>query len=256
VTGALEFGRAGEGEPPVVLLHGFGADRLSWFLTVPEIAGDATIYALDLPGHGTCAAPIGDGGIVALGEAVAALIEREAIGAATIVGHSLGGAVALQLADRRPDLVRSLVLIAPAGLGAGIDPAFLADFIAMQDAEQATAVLRRLVEEPRLISRQMAAGVLRQLAVQGARERLAAIARHLDGVEDALAPVRARVAGLPFPRTVVWGRRDRVNPLHRDRAAALGGDLVLFDGVGHCPHLERSARDVGALIRKSIARQR
>lgn len=109
----------------VLLLHGFASDRLSWLANQPalEKAG-LSVAVLDLPGHGASPMDVGGGSVETLAARVAEALDAQRAGALHIVGHSLGGGLALLLAEKRPGLVRSLTLIAPLGLGAGVDQDF------------------------------------------------------------------------------------------------------------------------------------
>ena len=126
---ALAVERVGSGDP-LVLVHGVGTTRAVWRHTVPYLAAHRDVVSLDLPGFGD-SPPAGPGFPL---DEVADAVASEAIGSAEapldLLGASLGGAVALALAGRRPDLVRSLILLAPAGFaprpGAIAAPAGLA----------------------------------------------------------------------------------------------------------------------------------
>ncbi|HUG62561.1 MAG TPA: alpha/beta fold hydrolase [Methylomirabilota bacterium] len=225
----------GVGEP-ALLLHGFGSDRLSWMANQHDLAGVVDVHALDLPGHGD--EPFsGDGGIEALAEAVAASLDASGIAGVHVVGHSLGGAVAMALAARDPARVKSLVLIAPAGLGRGIDAAFLEAFPAAETAETMEPLLHRLVSRPRLVNRHMVARALEFLDRPGRREGLSRIAAGLADVGVMEEPTRAVAAG-DVPRLVVWGGADRINPIDEGRLKAFGGDLLTIEDAAHMPHVE------------------
>src|SRR5579863_9127799 len=129
----LAFVKAGMAGPPVVMLHGFGADRKNFSLNQTEIACAAKTWAVDLPGHGASDADVGDGSVATLASRMIAFAESLGCAPVHLVGHSLGGAIAIQMAAVRPDLVASLFLLAPAGLGRGLDPRFLADFPELTD---------------------------------------------------------------------------------------------------------------------------
>ena len=103
--------------PPLVLLHGLGGGALNWIELLPSLLDRYRIVAPDLPGHGRSAPLHAPPAMAAYADAVAALAEREAAAPALVAGHSFGGLVALRLAQRRPDLVRGLLLAAPAGIG-------------------------------------------------------------------------------------------------------------------------------------------
>ncbi len=105
--------------PPLVLLHGLGGSSANWALLAPALAERHRVVLVDLPGHGRSGPLPAAPGIGPYADRVALLLERLELGAAVVVGHSLGGLVALRLAARHPAAVRGLVLAAPAGIGSG-----------------------------------------------------------------------------------------------------------------------------------------
>lgn len=111
----ISYLRAGEAGPPVVMLHGWGAFKELWWGTLRDLGRDHRCYALDVPGHG--GSPLGRADTIgALADAVATFCDALGLGAVALIGHSMGGAIAAELAARRPDLVRRLVLV-----GAAVD---------------------------------------------------------------------------------------------------------------------------------------
>jgi pimeloyl-ACP methyl ester carboxylesterase len=232
---------AGSEGPAILLLHGFGADRLSWLANQQALSGAGRVYALDLPGHGETP-PIGEGALDALARATGEAIELSRLGPVHIVGHSLGGAVAIVLASMRPDLVRSLGLIAAAGLGRGVDAQFLTDFPKCGSVEEMEVLLRRLVTRPRLVSRQMAARVMGQLEVAGVRGGLAAIAAELARIDSIIEPSLEIVARSSLPRMSIWGAADAIIPLDRDRLRRFGADVLVLEDAAHLPHVESPRR--------------
>ena len=210
--------------------------------------------ALDLPGHGASSPDVGDGSVAFHADVVAAVIEARRMRDVRIVGHSWGGAVAIALAQRRPDLVNALVLIAPAGLGRAIDPDFLAAFPAMADPVMAEELLHRLVSRPRLINRQMVARVLEHLGKPGARDAMRRIADQLGRIGEDLAAAMAAVVAADLPRMVVWGDADAINPPDAERLAGFGGIQHFVAGAGHLPHIE-SSRAVNGWIVEFLGRR-
>ena len=242
-------GRDGADDDVALLLHGFGADRLSWTANAPALAPRCTVVAADLPGHGTAfdVDATSFEAILARGvDAVDALVaERADRGLGTrlhLVGHSLGGALAIVLAARPATPVASLVVAAPAGLGSGIDVDWLEGLVALDDEAAAVAHLTRLVADPRMISRRAATMLLAHLARPGVRDRLGALARDLDGLEARVAPALEDVAARGVPRACVWGELDAVNPPDDARVAAFGGEDVRYERCGHLPQVERAGR--------------
>ncbi|HMQ30461.1 MAG TPA: alpha/beta hydrolase [Chloroflexaceae bacterium] len=106
----LSYLRAGEAGPPVVMLHGWGAFKELWWSTMGALGRDHRCFALDVPGHGD--SPIGRADTIgALADAMAAFCDDLGLGEIVLMGHSMGGAVAAELAVRRPALVWRLVLV-------------------------------------------------------------------------------------------------------------------------------------------------
>jgi len=227
---------AADSQRPLWFLHGFGADRLSWLATTPALQ-DLPVHTPDLPGHGRAGTDIGDGTPEALAERLSTAIAGAGTRPVHLVGHSLGGGVALLIARERPDLVASLFLIAPAGLGAGVDPGFLRAYPTLADEDAAFAMLRRLVTKPQFISAQTVAYALDQLNRGGARQALSRVAEQLIAAHARLCAVADEIADSAVPRMVVWGAEDRINPLDAARLAAFG-DHAILPAAGHLAHIE------------------
>ncbi|MBN8993928.1 MAG: alpha/beta fold hydrolase [Rhizobiales bacterium] len=252
LDGELNFLAVGESGPPALLLHGFGSDRSSWRLNQGELGKVARTIAVDLPGHGLSPTDVGDGSVATLSRAVEAFADHHFREPAHLLGHSLGGAIAVDLANRRPDLARSLFLVAPAWIGRRIDEAFLARYVAMESVEEAEAVLRGLVARPRLIGRQMAAAVLAELQRPGVRPALKTIAASLVRAGPAVAAAAAAVGGMALPKMVVWGAADLTRAPDEATLAALKAEVTVLADTGHLPHMENSA-EVNRLMRAFLA---
>jgi pimeloyl-ACP methyl ester carboxylesterase len=224
----------GEGDD-VVLIHGFGSDRLSWLGNAPALMALARVHALDLPGHGDSALDVGDGSPAALADRIEAALDQQGLGRMHVVGHSLGGGVALILAARKPERIASLALLAPAGLGTGVNRDFLEAYPQLDDADGVSAQLRRLVLRPMLINKMTVQRVLDQLGRAGARDALRRVADGLIEHETALADAAHLVA---TPRLVLWGDGDTINPPDPARVAGFGGQSVTIPEAGHLPHIE------------------
>ena len=115
---AVRYFVGGEG-PPLVLVHGLGGSAANWGELVPLLAASRRLIVPDLPGHGASDPLPAVAGLGAFADRVAAVASREGAPPAAVVGHSLGGLVALHLALRRPEAVNGLVLAAAAGLSVG-----------------------------------------------------------------------------------------------------------------------------------------
>ena len=252
----LAVDETGSGSP-LVLLHGVGSNRSVWAGVVPSLARGRHVIAPDLPGLGE-SPPVGRG--FALDEVAAALAEE--LRSRTdrpfdLVGNSLGGAVALQLAHQSPHLVRSLVLVAPAVFRPAPEPLAWAADIGVGPALELRrrlgplllhlpggrlALLWTTVADPSRLSRSEAAALLE--ASRGSTRAGAAVAAAL---RADLLPV---LASVPVPVGLIWGRSDRTVPIgtlgvlklaRRDAAVAV------IPGAGHVPQVERPDAFVAAL---------
>jgi pyruvate dehydrogenase E2 component (dihydrolipoamide acetyltransferase) len=232
----LQYLELGEGEP-LVLVHGFGGDLNNWMFVQPALAERCRTIALDLPGHGGSVKDVGAGDADALADAVAGALDALGIKGARLAGHSMGGAIAVLVAARRPDLVSALTLIAPAGLGAEINGAFIAGFVRMQRRKEAQETLSFLVHDPALVSRRMIEDVLRYKRLDGVESALQTMARAwFDGNRQRVS-VREQLAALRIPVRIIWGKDDRIIPASHAQGM---DDVHLLDASGHLPHLEKA----------------
>lgn len=244
----LRYARRGDSGPAVVLIHGFGGDCDNWLFNLDPLAAVARVYALDLPGHGQSSKAIVDGSVDALAQAVLDFLDAVDVDAAHLVGHSLGGAVALAVAAVAPARVRALSLIAPVGLGARIDGDYVHGFIAAESRRDLKPVLQRLVANAELVNRQMIDDMLKFKRVDGVGDALRAIANgFLDGQAQRI-DLRAALATLTCPVQVLWGGADRIVPQADAADLPAGVRFHRLEGVGHLPHLE-AANAVNALLK-------
>ena len=242
----------------ILLVHGYGGDRNSWLFLQEPLAAKYRVYALDLPGHGTSAKDVGDGSLGALADAVTGVLDALGADRAHLVGHSMGGAVALAVAARDPGRVASLTLIAPSGFGSGINAGYLRGFADAQTRRELKPVVGQLFADESLVTRQLVDDLLAYKRLDGVDESLHALLDTLlDGDAqrgDSAATLAAVLAtgGGTMPVTVVWGRGDRIIPAAQAEAVT-GAVSHLIDDAGHMPQMERPA-EVQAAIEETIAR--
>jgi pyruvate dehydrogenase E2 component (dihydrolipoyllysine-residue acetyltransferase) len=246
----LELGEA-DG-PPVLLVHGFGADLNTWMFTQTALAARRRTVALDLPGHGGSAKEVGVGDVESLTDAVEGALGALGVEQVHLVGHSMGGAVAVSLALRRPEHIASLTLIASAGLGPEINASFIDGFVRMARRREAVEVIGLLVHDPALVSRAMVEDVLRYKRLDGVSAALAKIAEAwFPGGRQSL-DLTDRIAELAMPVQVIWGRDDRIIPVAHAEALANRPPVHILDAAGHLPHMEK-AGEVNRLIEQFIS---
>lgn len=241
--------RKGSGTP-LVLIHGFTADSQSWAPLEKAIGPTAALIRIDLPGHGRSPRRR------LKGFADLSRMMLEAFDDATrdhdsvhLVGHSLGGAVALAIADTRSRKVASLSLLAPAGLGPEIDAATLTGIVRATRPESLGPWLRRLTATPDGISDDYVKAAMKLRADPALRACQADMADTLfpDGVQP--FDLRAALSRLDAPTSVIWGRQDHILPYRH--ALAADGEIAinLLSGVGHVPQIECPDRIARILAR-------
>lgn len=225
---------------PVVLIHGFGADRSVWRQIVPLLQSGIDTISLDLPGHGAEAARPASS-IEEIAFLLSDRLEDMGVGSAHLVGHSLGGAAALALARLGRFTVRSVTLLAPGGLGPEINAGFLAGLARATTVQALERWLTVMVGDPSALPVGYAQGALRQLEKTGNRDALTAMAESLfpDGTQG--FDLADALGELAVPTRLIWGRLDRVIPAaHAARAPGFTA-VHLLDGVGHVPQIEAPA---------------
>jgi pyruvate dehydrogenase E2 component (dihydrolipoamide acetyltransferase) len=247
----LEIG-SGDGVP-LLLLHGFGGDLNTWMFNQPAWSDGRQTFALELPGHGLSSKDAGAGDISFLTGTIDDALSALDIGKAHIVGHSLGGALAVSLAVRRPDRVATLSLLAPAGFGPEINTDFIDAFMRASRRREATEALRLLVHDPSLISRAMIEEVLRYKRLDGVPQALETIARAWFARGRQLVDLRDTARGLDMPIQVIWGRDDRIIPVAHAEALAPKAQVHVLRETGHLLHMEK-AGEVNRLIRAMMGR--
>jgi len=249
----ISYAGAGEDGEVILLVHGYGGDRNSWLFLQEPLAAKYRVYALDLPGHGTSAKDVGDGSLGVLADAVTGVLDALSAGRAHLVGHSMGGAVALAVAARDPGRIASLTLIAPSGFGTEINVGYLRGFADAQTRRELKPVVGQLFADESLVTRQLVDDLLGYKRLDGVDEALhALLGTLLDGDAQRGDSAAALAAAGAVPVTVVWGRADRVIPSAQAESVA-GAVRHVIDGAGHMPQMERPA-EVQAAIEETIAR--
>ncbi|MEJ2867620.1 alpha/beta hydrolase [Actinomycetospora sp. OC33-EN08] len=253
----------------LVLLHGVAGSSSTWEPVLGRLEQDGCrhrVIAPDLLGHGESAGPSGDFSMGAYANGLRDLLAALGHRRVTVVGHSLGGGVAMQFAYQFPEMCARLVLVSSGGLGRGVSPT-----LRLASLPGAGVVLPLLARSGLLglgVSALRAAAALPLPPAE--KVSLVEYARHagslterahadafVDTIRGVIGPSGQRVSGTDrlyltegLPTMVLWGRRDPIIPVgHAYRAAALmpGSRLEIFDSSGHFPHCDEPVRFVEAL---------
>lgn len=230
--------RAGEGVP-LVMIHGFTADSQSWMPLEKALGRGRPLIRIDLPGHGKSPRRR----IASFAELARMLVEAfdqatRAHDQVHLLGHSLGGALALAIADIRARKLTSLSLIAPAGLGPEIDAEALTGITRASRAESLAPWLRRLTAEPGTITDDYARAAMATRRDPELRAAQADMAQSLFADGTQCFDLRPALARLETPAAILWGREDRILPARHALAASGECAIHRIKGAGHIPQYE------------------
>lgn len=247
----------GEGSP-IVLVHGLGGSWQTWLENLPALGRRHRVIAVDLGGFGLSDVLPAPATMATQSERIVTLLRQLDVGPATVVGHSMGGIVALGIVAAAPEAVSRLVL-ANAG-GIPLSPARVAIVVTgfkLFDAVFGRPAVMRAVARRSRLRNMLFAGF-----IGDPRTMTAALAAHVVPAIAAPGFVAAVIAASQVVRTLnaeevecpillIWGAADRILPLAGAELLVTqlrDGELVVLDGVGHCPMFEAPERFNAALL--------
>lgn len=253
----VSFRRCGQG-PAVLLIHGIAGSSATWAPFMPLLAGDHTVIAPDLPGHGASPHSAGDYSLGAFAGGLRDLLVALDIDRATLVGHSLGGGIAMQLAYQHPERCERLVLIDSGGLGSEVSwllraltlpgadlvaPLFFPGFVRDWGDAVGRAAGRWGLRSARI------AESWRSYSSLVDNDKRRAFVRT---VRSVIAPAGQAVSASDrfyllesVPTLIVWGDRDNIIPVahaHAAHQAIPTSRLAIVEGAGHFAHVEEPVR--------------
>jgi pimeloyl-ACP methyl ester carboxylesterase len=251
--------------PALLLLHGVTHSSATWDAVVERLAQRFTVVAPDLPGHGLSAKPPAD---YSLGEYASALRDMLlflGLNRVSLVGHSLGGGVAMQFVYQFPEMCERMVLVSSGGLGRQLNPLLRLPTLPGSDwllsALCSEWLSSGLIEAQRILAR---AGVragtdLREvwrgylsLVDPDARRAFLQTLRGLVDLRGQRASALDRLyLAQDIPTLIIWGAKDLLIPVDHARAAhaaVVGSRLEVFDEAGHFPHLDTPERFISVLV--------
>jgi pimeloyl-ACP methyl ester carboxylesterase len=249
----ISYLTAGEG-PVLVLIHGIASDSEAWRASLPLLARRATVIAPDLPGHGSSGKGPGDYSLGSLACMLRDLLVKLGHERATLVGHSLGGGVAMQFAYMYPERTERLVLVSSGGLGRSVN--LLLRAATLPGSELAIA----LTIGPVTALGRAGMAALRRVGLRAAPD-LGEVGRGFATLADNegraafLDTLRSVVnfkgqridasdrlyLACGMPTLLVWGERDPIIPVghgHRATEQMPGSRFVTFPDSGHFPQLD------------------
>jgi pimeloyl-ACP methyl ester carboxylesterase len=226
--------------PPVVLLHGAGGNHLYWPPQVRRLIGER-VLAVDLPGHGKSEG-VGHHTIEAYASAIVDFVEALKLNKAVLVGHSMGGAIALQAAIQSPERVLALGLV-----GSGARLIVSPELLHMaSDPSKATDAIHIVIENS---FAEATSDRLKELAEQRMRESRSSVL-YGDFLACDAFDVTAAVGQVSMPTLILFGAEDHMVPVGRGRALRRqlsNARLDVIPNAGHMVMLEQPER-VAALL--------
>jgi pimeloyl-ACP methyl ester carboxylesterase len=250
--------------PPIILIHGITSSSSTWDVVGPLLARKHTVLAPDLFGHGQSAKPRGDYSMGAFASGLRDLTVALELGPATVVGHSLGGGVAMQYAYQFPDRAERLALVSSGGLGREVHSLLRAATLPGSEIVLPVLASSRVLAAGRATGRALnriglrlgtdATEIARGHASLGDGESRAAF---IQALRASIDPTGQRVRATDrlylaaqLPLLILWGQRDRVIPIEHGRRAhelVPGSRFEVFEGAGHFAHLDEPRRFVETL---------
>lgn len=248
-SGPLNVTRTAGTGTPLVLIHGFASDSKSWKPLETHLK-NRPLIRIDLPGHG--ASPnMALRSFADLVKTLRQTFDDLHLDAAHLIGHSLGGAVALALADTRPRNITSLTLIAPAGLGPDINGAALNGIANATRAESLAPWLKTLVHDEALITDGYARAAMNTRNDPNLRAAQKALANTVFPDSTQGFDLKAALVRVEMPTRLIWGRQDKIIPWQHALAAPGHVAMHLFDATGHLPQFE-NAQGIGKLLQSAL----
>lgn len=237
----------------MLLIHGLGRSLDDWHATMTDLARDHEVIALDLLGSGHTDKPDVPYTLPGLARFILAFMDALDLPHATLVGNSMGAAIALHVAIRAPGRVTRLVLVSPIGFGREVTWALrltslpgLGELIASPGPLGARLTLSSILHDQRLVTPARLEQELRLAQIPGASRQFLRLTRMMIGPLGVRQAWRtAMLEGLRtirMPVLAVWGREDRILPVAHLEAltqALPQAQTVVLPTCGHCPQFEQ-----------------
>ncbi|HNP13355.1 MAG TPA: alpha/beta fold hydrolase [Mycobacterium sp.] len=266
----LAYQDEGQGDA-ILLLHGMAGSSQTWRSVIRPLSRKYRVIAPDLLGHGSSAKPRSDYSLGAFAVLLRDLLDELGVARATIVGHSLGGGVAMQFVYQHPDYCERLVLIGSGGLGPDVGWT-----LRLLSAPGAELIMPIIAPQPVLTAGEKVRSWFAKMGIESPRggeiwnayssfsdaETRQAFLRTLRSVVDyrgqAVSALNRLNVRADMPIMAIWGEQDAIIPVQHAYAALEArpdARVEVMPGVGHFPQVERPT-EVVDLIDDFITSQR
>lgn len=234
----LYYELAGQGEQVLVLIHGNVGSRRWWDLIWPELIANYKVLNVDLRGCGNSGQAEEANTIGQYSADVHAISQELGLGQAIVIGHSMGGSIAMDLAVNRPEFVKGMVLVNPAPAEGFVTP------------EERQPLLEQMIRDRNLMRMALSAvvptaanGELFEALVDDAMIAGPTIVPNYKSLGE--ADYRQQLAQAKIPTLIVYGKQDSLislDMMERTRDVIAGSELIVYDEVGHSPNVEAPER--------------
>jgi pimeloyl-ACP methyl ester carboxylesterase len=249
--------------PVLLLIHGMAGSMETWRSVIDPLARSATVVAVDLPGHGASSPAGGDYSLGSLAAGLRDVLVALGHDRATLVGHSLGGGIAMQFSYQFPEMTERLVLVSSGGLGLEVNPALRAAslpganlFLSVTAGvtQRASGIAGRVLRATRSPSNLGLDELVRSYASLADADRRAAFlatVRSVVGLNGQTVAAKDRLyLARDLPVLLIWGAQDPIIPVEHARAThelLPDSTLAVFEHVRHFPQVEAPQEFVTAL---------
>jgi pimeloyl-ACP methyl ester carboxylesterase len=250
--------------PLIVLLHGIAGDSSTWEEVVPWLSSSHTVLAPDLLGHGRSCKPEGDYSLGAYANGLRDLLEALELERGTIVGHSLGGGIAMQFAYQFPERCERLALVSSGGLGRELHALLRAaalpgagivlPWLCVAGRQSVGRVVHGLGRLGLRASADLEESWRSFVALEEPKARrafLATVRGLIDLRGQRISATDRLYLTAEVPTLIVWGEKDPLIPVEHGREAHArmpGSRLEVFAAAGHFPHRDSPRRFASALL--------
>ena len=256
----------GKGKPTVILLHGLGGYLENWEDNIGALAQDHRVFALDLVGFGLSDKPRVRYTIPYLTEFLRDFMVVQNIESAVLIGESMGGAIALRLSWKYPNMVEKMVLAASAGIGKDgsiflrvMSIPILGEILSRPSRKGTAQLLTEYFYNQNLIIDEWIEEDFEMSSQPGAQRCLLSALRYMcniwGGRREAYQHNLDHLNEIEVPTLVIWGAQDRILPVAHAHQAAnglLNAQLHIFESCGHVPNVE-CAEEFNALVKDFLS---
>ena len=241
----LSFKRKGvSGRTPLLFIHGFGSDSQTWRYSLGELSKTREVWSIDLPGHGNSLEfPMAYESKTLFNEYAQVLKEflsNAGLKRVHLIGHSLGGGIALKFAINHLNSVSSLTLFSPMGLGNSINKKFIENFAKGESVKEIRESLKLLFYKNSWVTDSLVKATVLQHQNPEFRKILCRLSALLQKENQQSWQIRDELQNLSIPVKLIWGKEDQILPSSHAQGMPGSFAVHIFPNTGHMVHIEQS----------------